>query len=503
MAALGTVLTTTAVATIEDGVTVGPLTNTLNTNDNLSISRTFADAGDAIDVAMGGSTTGNALTVVMTAGASGLAADLSKGSSAEGGVNIAELIELNSTGTGAEAASILIGDNDPNGNVTSGPVGSLFIDAANAALYIKTGASAWSQFDVGGTGGTLQQAYAAGNTIAVTAANGSVTISNAADTTDTLSVDRTFAGAGVGIDVTMGASTTGHALDITMTTGASGLPLRLTDGTEQTRLLLNGLEASQPFALSTDAQLTADTGGDAITVQPGDGGAASASAGGKGGAINLNAGDGGAGAAAQLAGLGGDLLGTAGSAGAAAGGGGVAGGTVQFTAGTGSAADATFAGGGGPANFRAGIGGAGTGAVAAGAGGSTQIRGGVGGASSGVSGTAGAGGAMSVLGGDAGADGGGTGAVGGNVVIRGGNASGAAADGTITIGDLNTSSVAIGSATGDLGFFGQTPASQSPAYTVTNPSDDRIFDVTSTTLNELARVLGTVITDLQALGLLG
>ena len=60
----------------------------------------------------------------------------------------------------------------------------------------------------------------------------------------------------------------------------------------------------------------------------------------------------------------------------------------------------------------------------------------------------------------------------------------------------------IGTAANEkLGFFGTTPVIQPSAYTVTNPSTDRAFDVNSTSVNELAAVLGTVITDLQALGL--
>jgi hypothetical protein len=67
----------------------------------------------------------------------------------------------------------------------------------------------------------------------------------------------------------------------------------------------------------------------------------------------------------------------------------------------------------------------------------------------------------------------------------------------------NTDNILMGAST--LGFFGTAPASQSAAYTVTNPSADRAYDAGpgSTTVDELARVLGTVITDLQALGLLG
>lgn len=40
------------------------------------------------------------------------------------------------------------------------------------------------------------------------------------------------------------------------------------------------------------------------------------------------------------------------------------------------------------------------------------------------------------------------------------------------------------------------------AYTVTNVTADRAYDANATTLDELADVLGTLIADLQAYGLL-
>jgi hypothetical protein len=54
-----------------------------------------------------------------------------------------------------------------------------------------------------------------------------------------------------------------------------------------------------------------------------------------------------------------------------------------------------------------------------------------------------------------------------------------------------------------LGFFGTTPAVQPPAYTPTNVTTDRTYDADSTTLDEVADVLGTLIADLQSLGVIG
>lgn len=56
--------------------------------------------------------------------------------------------------------------------------------------------------------------------------------------------------------------------------------------------------------------------------------------------------------------------------------------------------------------------------------------------------------------------------------------------------------------TGNIGFFGISPVAQSPAYTPTNVTTDRSYDANITTVNELADVLGTLISDLQTYGLL-
>lgn len=81
--------------------------------------------------------------------------------------------------------------------------------------------------------------------------------------------------------------------------------------------------------------------------------------------------------------------------------------------------------------------------------------------------------------------------------------------GNLTITDANivlsaTTGTKIGTATTQkLGFYNATPIVQPSAYTVSNPSTDRAYDVASTSVNELAAVLGTLITDLKSLGLIG
>lgn len=55
----------------------------------------------------------------------------------------------------------------------------------------------------------------------------------------------------------------------------------------------------------------------------------------------------------------------------------------------------------------------------------------------------------------------------------------------------------------NIGFYGTAPAAQSSAYTPTNVSTDRSYDADATSTEELADVLGTLIADLQNIGLIG
>jgi len=102
---------------------------------------------------------------------------------------------------------------------------------ANDGLWVKqtgVGNTGWEQVVTGAASSTLQDAYEAGNTISVVAADGSVDLSNSTDTTDVLSVSRTFVGAGEGISVAMGPgneAVTGRGVEITSGTGATGAML--------------------------------------------------------------------------------------------------------------------------------------------------------------------------------------------------------------------------------------------------------------------------------------
>lgn len=62
----------------------------------------------------------------------------------------------------------------------------------------------------------------------------------------------------------------------------------------------------------------------------------------------------------------------------------------------------------------------------------------------------------------------------------------------------------IGTATNEkIGFWNATPVVRPSAYTPTNVTPDRSYDANATTTDELADVLGTLISDLQSVGLIG
>lgn len=54
-----------------------------------------------------------------------------------------------------------------------------------------------------------------------------------------------------------------------------------------------------------------------------------------------------------------------------------------------------------------------------------------------------------------------------------------------------------------LAFFGTAPISKITGYNITNLTTDRTYDANSTTINELADILGTLINDLKSYGLIG
>ena len=76
--------------------------------------------------------------------------------------------------------------------------------------------------------------------------------------------------------------------------------------------------------------------------------------------------------------------------------------------------------------------------------------------------------------------------------------SGRSNSGTPTL-DIATTDLYVKST--KLGFYSVTPVARPAAYTPTNVTTDRSYDANSTTVDELADVLGTLIADLQSLGL--
>lgn len=88
---------------------------------------------------------------------------------------------------------------------------------------------------------------------------------------------------------------------------------------------------------------------------------------------------------------------------------------------------------------------------------------------------------------------------------------GAAAAVSLAVGSFGAGSVVLGTAntkrleftgTGQLGFFGVAPVARAAAYTPTNVTTDRSYDADTVVVAELADVVGTLIADLQAYGLL-
>lgn len=68
----------------------------------------------------------------------------------------------------------------------------------------------------------------------------------------------------------------------------------------------------------------------------------------------------------------------------------------------------------------------------------------------------------------------------------------------------STTGTKIGTATTQkIGFWNATPVIRPSAYTPTNVTTDRSYDANSTTIDEVADVLGTLIADLQSVGLIG
>jgi hypothetical protein len=89
----------------------------------------------------------------------------------------------------------------------------------------------------------------------------------------------------------------------------------------------------------------------------------------------------------------------------------------------------------------------------------------------------------------------------GNILIDVGTATGTAGD--VSIAAANAVNLNLGASGTLIGFYGATAVAQSAAYTPTNVVTDRAYDADATSIAELADVVGTLIADLQATGLIG
>lgn len=71
----------------------------------------------------------------------------------------------------------------------------------------------------------------------------------------------------------------------------------------------------------------------------------------------------------------------------------------------------------------------------------------------------------------------------------------------ITLGTTSGTRIGTGT-TQKLGFWNATPVARGAAWTITNVTTDRTYDANTTTIDELADALGTLIAELQTMGLL-
>lgn len=447
---------------VPDGTTF-VLTNSLNTNDNLLITRTFAGAGDAIDVNMGAGgelVTGNAFDGAMGTGASGNAINIVDAGSGES-------LFINKTGGSGSAVTVqdsgsTVFSISHDGTTAFTPsagtdftvdttgAGAISLDSAAASNFIVSGAAAdltlgargatitlneagdttlnggftatsiigaLNELLTGGGAATMQQTYDAGPDITETAADGGINIDagtfaagNIAEPVLSLTNTQTTPGENVLALAFLpsGVPTGGRALDINTNDNAHNagrFAIQITNADTSEACAIE-YDRINPNGMLTDwfilpAATAAATVGINIDIRAGESGGGAA-----GGALFLR---GGLGPAA-----------------------GDDGGNIEIEAGTGTG------------------------------------------------------------GGD-----------GGDVLIDGG-ATGAGVVGAVTIAGINGGVVSIGSAGGStISVFGAGGSAQTAAYTPTNVTTDRSFDANSTTLNEIADVLGTLIADLQAFGWLG
>jgi len=177
------------------------------------------------------------------------------------------LLQLESTGSGANAVGLFTGTSVPSGSVTA-DAGSLFMrdTGTGGEVYVNTSTgsgTSWTLLTAGG-GNSLQAAYAAGNTIVTNAGDGDLDVSG----TEAISLDASaasnFTVAGANLD--LGTTTSGD-----VNVSAAG-ELDLDAVTTMVLNTANAADASANDITITAASSTAGTAdGASIILTPGDG----------------------------------------------------------------------------------------------------------------------------------------------------------------------------------------------------------------------------------------
>jgi len=265
-------------STITSGSLVASSAADVDVDATTSMTFDTADAADAsgndITMTAGSSTGGTAggASIVLTPGdgnTTGVA----------GFVNITSpadedeiLFQIESTGTGANAAAFFTGTSDPSGAVTA-DAGSMFLrdTGAGAVAYLNTSTgsgTSWTPFTTG-AGNNLQQAYEAGNTIVTDTTNGDFDVSG----TEAISLDASSASNFTvdSADLVLSTTTSGE-LDLTSAglmdvNAGAGLDIDVTgafDMLSTGAFSIDGTGASNVSADTGDLTLSTTTSGSVL-----------------------------------------------------------------------------------------------------------------------------------------------------------------------------------------------------------------------------------------------
>ena len=260
----------TIAVTAADGTV--SISNAADTADTLSVARTFAGAGDGVVVNMATGTSGRGVNITMDVGSSGNALRVNQnGGGTAMNVTGTGTSQLQVSSAGAVTVASATGQTvDVNAYTFPDLTGDAFsmpsADGSDGQALTTDGAGNLAFETVVAATPPLQDVYAAGNTIDVTAGNGAVSISNATDLTDTLAVSRTFAGSGDAISVNLATGTTGRGARIVMDAGSTGTALRVDQNGSGTALNVTGTGTSQLQVDSAGAVTVASATGQNVAI---------------------------------------------------------------------------------------------------------------------------------------------------------------------------------------------------------------------------------------------